>query len=111
MIRVFRKMSRSEVSDFELELMFEELLGVMGWDASRMSDKQYMQMFAEFKERVMGAPEPPAERLPEPAPVKDEQSRIKELYRLLVRRLHPDTQTERDTEVSMLWHEVQEAYD
>ncbi|HEY3900144.1 MAG TPA: J domain-containing protein [Chthoniobacter sp.] len=101
-----------EVSEFELELMFEELLGVMGWDPSRMSDKQYTKMFAEFKERVLGQkpPEPPSKLLPDSTPAKDEQSRIKELYRLLVRRLHPDTQADRDSEVSMLWHEVQEAY-
>jgi hypothetical protein len=101
-----------EISDFELELMFEELLGVLGWDPSRMSDKQYAKMFAEFKERVLGetAPEPPSKFLPDPRPPRDEQGRIKEIYRLLVRRLHPDTRADRDSEVSMLWHEVQEAY-
>jgi hypothetical protein len=102
-----------EISDFELELMFEELLGVMGWDPNRMSDKQYAKMFAEFKASVLGKkppPEPSRNFLPDPTPAKDERSRIKELYRLLVRRLHPDKQVDRDSEVSMLWHEVQEAY-
>jgi hypothetical protein len=102
-----------EISDFELELMFEQLLGVMGWDPNRMSDKQYAKMFAEFKARVTGKkppPEPPSKFLPDSSPVKDEQSRIKELYRILVRRLHPDARADRDSEVSILWHEVQEAY-
>ena len=36
--------------------------------------------------------------------------RLKSLYRKLVRRLHPDHRCDGETEVSSLWHEVQEAY-
>src|SRR5262249_24746329 len=36
--------------------------------------------------------------------------RVKELYRRLVRRLHPDLRADGSAEVSALWHEVQEAY-
>ena len=36
--------------------------------------------------------------------------RIKEIYRRLVRRLHPDLRANGDATVSSLWHEVQEAY-
>src|SRR5439155_978861 len=36
--------------------------------------------------------------------------RIKEIYRRLVRRLHPDLRADGDASVSSLWHEVQEAY-
>jgi hypothetical protein len=36
--------------------------------------------------------------------------RIKELYRRLVRRLHPDLRADGSAAVSGLWHEVQEAY-
>lgn len=39
-----------------------------------------------------------------------DESRIKEVYRLLVRRLHPDMRTQCAPDVSALWHEVQEAY-
>ena len=35
---------------------------------------------------------------------------MKELYRLLVRRLHPDLRADGSAAVSALWHEVQEAY-
>jgi hypothetical protein len=37
-------------------------------------------------------------------------ARIKELYRRLVRRLHPDLRADGSAAVSGLWHEVQEAY-
>jgi hypothetical protein len=37
-------------------------------------------------------------------------ARVKELYRKLVRRLHPDLRADGSTDVSALWHEVQEAY-
>ncbi len=36
--------------------------------------------------------------------------RVKELYRRLVRRLHPDLRADGSAAVSALWHEVQEAY-
>src|SRR5207247_9018481 len=36
--------------------------------------------------------------------------RVKEIYRRLVRRLHPDLSADGDATVSSLWHEVQEAY-
>jgi hypothetical protein len=38
-------------------------------------------------------------------------SRLKELYRSLVRRLHPDTQQEMTTQKSEWWHQVQAAYE
>jgi hypothetical protein len=43
----------------------------------------------------------------EPAPI---DARVKALYRRLVRRLHPDLRADGSATVSMLWHEVQEAY-
>src|SRR6202020_2367124 len=46
-----------------------------------------------------------------PRAVKPEAGRIKELYRLLVRRLHPDLRADKDAEVSHFWHDVQEAYE
>src|SRR5204863_7222767 len=36
--------------------------------------------------------------------------RVKEIYRRLVRRLHPDLRADGDATVSSRWHEVQEAY-
>ena len=37
-------------------------------------------------------------------------ARVKELYRTLVRRLHPDLRADASAGVSALWHEVQAAY-
>ena len=106
-----------ELSEFEQELLFEEFLRTfLGMNPDRMSDRQYFRMFADFKAKVLGhaRPEEPPGWDPEPElapePPKPGQSRVKELYRLLVRRLHPDTRADRDVEVSALWHEVQEAY-
>jgi len=101
-----------DVPEFEQHLLFEDFLrAVMGLDPDRMSDKTYDSMFADFKAKIFGADEPePPVRERQPEPVKPEQTRIKEIYRALVRRLHPDMRTEKDADVSALWHEVQEAY-
>lgn len=66
-------------------------------------------MFEHFKSSVFGEdpthfPRPGASR------AKPITLRIKELYRILVRRLHPDLRADGDTVVSALWHDVQEAY-
>jgi hypothetical protein len=37
-------------------------------------------------------------------------TRLKEIYRQLVRRLHPDARTDAKDGVEAIWHEVQEAY-
>jgi hypothetical protein len=105
-------------SEFEQEFLFERFLEeVLGMDPDRMSDRAYQRMFADFRAKVLGQG---SERGPEPenpsigalpsAEQKPENVRIKEIYRLLVRRLHPDTRADTDAEVSALWHEVQEAY-
>ena len=52
----------------------------------------------------------PAHPVPEEQPEAPLDPRIKELYRLLVRRLHPDLRADGSATVSALWHEVQEAY-
>ena len=103
----------SGIPGFEQNLLFEEFLrAFMGIDPDRMSDRKYEQMFADFKAKFLGQDdsEPPLPSRAEPAAPKSEQARIKEIYRVLVRRLHPDTRADADAEVSALWHEVQEAY-
>lgn len=95
--------------EIEQELLFEDFLRVvMGMNPDRMNDKKYEQMFTDFKAHVLGQGRP--KQSPAPEPPKPEQNRIKEIYRLLVRRLHPDTRADSNVEVSALWHEVQEAY-
>jgi hypothetical protein len=102
----------NEVEDRE---MFEETLrGILGVDPDDLDDSAYDRMFQEFRQQVLGesgpeAPPPFAGRPGmETPPPKD--IRVKELYRVLVRRLHPDMRADDDTSVSALWHEVQEAY-
>jgi len=108
-----------ELDQFTQELLFEEFLRTfLGMNPDRMSDRQYTKMFADFKANVLGRerPEPPPDerRRPEPdfapEPPKPPADRVKELYRLLVRRLHPDMRAHNNAEVSAIWHDVQEAY-
>lgn len=96
-----------DLSDDDLEFIFEDILHMAGMNPDRMSDAQYEKMFRDFKAGMNEgtAQEPAVHEKP-----KSEDVRIKEIYRLLVRRLHPDTRADVDAEVSALWHEVQEAY-
>lgn len=109
-----------ELDEFTQELLFEEFLRTfLGMNPDRMSDRQYAKMFADFKANVLGQgrreqsssgwrSEPEPDFAPEPP--KPIANRVKELYRLLVRRLHPDTRADNNAEVSAIWHDVQEAY-
>jgi hypothetical protein len=99
------------IAEFEQEELFEDFLRVvMGMNPDKLKDRTYALRFAEFKADVLGKERPPRQPAPPAPPPKPEQSRLEELYRQLVRRLHPDTQSENDSAVSALWHEVQEAY-
>jgi hypothetical protein len=90
-----------------------------------MDDEAYSTTFEAFKSHMFrGAPEEPRVRnVRRPAAqarieIEEEEAdeeeakdaRVKTLYRVLVRRLHPDLRDDASTEVSGLWHEVQEAY-
>jgi hypothetical protein len=102
----------ANLPEFEQEELFEDFVRVvMGMNPDKLNNRTYARMFADFKADVLrkDRPQQPAPA-PPPQPPQPEQNRLKELYRLLVRRLHPDTQSENDTAVSALWHEVQEAY-
>jgi hypothetical protein len=114
-----REEEEEELDEFTQELLFEEFLRTfLGMNPDRMSDRQYAKMFADFKANVLGRDrsepppdwrsEPEPESLPEPP--KPTANRVKELYRLLVRRLHPDLRADSSAEVSAIWHDVQEAY-
>ena len=99
----------ADMPEFAQEMLFEDYLrSAMGMNPDRMNERKYEQMFADFKAHVLGQERP--EPQPLPMPPKSVQSRLKELYRHLVRRLHPDTKSDGDVEVSAIWHEVQEAY-
>lgn len=115
-----------ELDDFEVEMLFERFCEeVLGINPDRMSDKEYYRLLKEFKKNVVDKVTGKAKREREaksnagsqkvpskatPSAAKPEAVRIKEAYRVLVRRLHPDLRADGNADVSHFWHEVQEAY-
>ena len=117
-----------KLSDFEKEALFHEWVQrFLGTNPDKMDDEAYSTTFEAFKSHMFrGAPEEPRvknvqrpmkqqrveseaeEEVTEAEEVKD--ARVKALYRVLVRRLHPDLRDDAGAGVSALWHEVQEAY-
>ena len=79
-----------------------------GIDPTQLAKSEYRRLFAEFQSKFhMGK-----SNIPRKALEKDIPARVKELYRILVRRLHPDTgQTQRDPLMERLWHELQDSYE
>ncbi len=117
------------LSEFEKEALFQEWVQKsLGTNPDKMDDEAYATTYEAFKSHMFRNPleEPRARntlrpRDPQRDPaVKEEEDReevsdavdlrVKELYRLLVRRLHPDRRADGITAGSALWHEVQEAY-
>lgn len=117
------------LSEFEQEALFQEWVQrSLGTNPDKMDDEAYSTSFEAFKTHMFRSapPEPQAHnahRRPEPQRSHDDSeadeapeehiepdARVKELYRTLVRRLHPDVRRDGSAAVSALWHEVQEAY-
>ncbi len=120
-----------KVSDFEKEALFQEWVkSSLGTNPDKMDDEAYSTTFEAFKThmfrspldeaRPQGSSRPrqvspgrsregslPSEATEDSVPV---DARVRELYRRLVRRLHPDLRADGTAAVSALWHEVQEAY-
>ena len=116
-----------KLSDFEKESLFQDWVKrSLGTNPDKMDDEAYSTTFEAFKSHMFrGAPEEPRVRnvrkpraqtrieIEEEEVAEEEEAkdaRVKTLYRVLVRRLHPDLRDDASTEVSGLWHEVQEAY-
>jgi hypothetical protein len=113
-----------KLSDFEKESLFQDWVKrSLGTNPDKMDDDAYTTTFEAFKSHMFrGAPEEPrvrnVRRSAAQAPIEIEEAeeeeakdaRVKTLYRVLVRKLHPDLRDDASTEVSGLWHEVQEAY-
>lgn len=116
--------SGRSMSDFEKEALFQEWVQKsLGTNPDKMDDEVYSARFEAFKSHMFRpkpaelprndarrAPVNAPDRNKEPAPETPVDARVKELYRLLVRRLHPDLRADGNVAVSALWHEVQEAY-
>jgi hypothetical protein len=115
-----------KMSEFEQEALFQEWVHrFIGTNPDKLDDEAYETTFAAFKTHMFrGAPTElrPSDnfrreqqdrraRAEEPEePESPADTRLKELYRLLVRRLHPDLRADGSAAASALWHEVQEAY-
>lgn len=79
-----------------------------GVDPDFLTKREYKKRFAEFLERMQGGWASVRPKTGE----EDIASRVKELYRVLVRRLHPDSgpSVRRDPLMAQLWHDLQDAY-
>lgn len=113
------------LSEFEKEALFQEWVQkFIGTNPDKLDDEAYSTTFEAFKSHMFrGQPDEPrpsqnfrraeqkrqepVEEEPAAAPI---DARVKELYRLLVRRLHPDLRADGNAAASALWHEGQEAY-
>ena len=111
------------LSDFEKEALFQEWVHkFLGTNPDKMDDEAYSTSFEIFKSHMFRTPSEEKKRqkasgATEKRRKEQEQEqeklvdgRVKELYRILVRRLHPDLRADGTADVCALWHEVQEAY-
>ena len=120
------------MSEFEKEALFQEWVkSSLGTNPDKMDDEAYSTTFEAFKSHMFrgsreearprhsvrsGKAHPVTPRDPATSrePTEEEavpvDVRVRELYRRLVRRLHPDLRADGSAAVSALWHEVQEAY-
>jgi hypothetical protein len=117
-----------KMSEFEQEALFQEWVQrALGTNPDKMDDDAYTTTFEVFKSHMFsGAREEPrvsngnwpgrraqiGSRIDQNEEEQESvvDGRVKELYRKLVRRLHPDLRADGSAAVSALWHEVQEAY-
>jgi len=96
------------------EMFHDFVRAVFGLNPKQIPRAVYDSMFARFEAdmfpggRARSAPF--AADGPEQPSSGPDESRIKEIYRILVRRLHPDTRADGNAQVSAIWHDVQEAY-
>lgn len=106
-----------DMDRFTMGEKFEEYVAeVLGVNPEQLNRREYDALFKEFKRKVSGQDAGPEPRKASPPPraasgsAGSPAARVKELYRLLVRRLHPDTRADGDATVAEVWHEVQAAY-
>jgi hypothetical protein len=109
----FEKMGAPNSKEERRDLFDSFVRSVLGIYPEQLGNADYANLFAEFETKVFGDPHmspfPTHDR--EKPSASREEARLKEIYRILVRRLHPDLRADGDATVSALWHEVQEAYE
>jgi hypothetical protein len=76
--------------------------------AAREAFEDFKKIFEAFTGEKFRGDFP---RGPRDKPPRREPPRLKELYRILVRKLHPDTRSAGSARATEWWHEVQEAYE
>ena len=81
-----------------------------GPDFDTTSEEEAYAQFAKAFEQAFGHGPPPGLRPPSPPAKPVKTASVKDLYRTLVRKLHPDTQETMTPQKLEWWHEVQEAY-
>ncbi len=95
------------------ERIFHEFLrGALGVEPEFLHRSEYQKLFREFQRMTgaAGGSRPQGGRgVQRVAGPPDKSSRIKELYRILARRLHPDS-CDSDAATAGLWHDLQESY-
>ena len=106
-----------DMERFLLAEKFEEYCAQeLGVNPEQLNRREYDALFKEFKRKQAGPEDGPKARKsappprPQPGSAVNPEARVKELYRQLVRRLHPDTRADGDATVAEVWHEVQAAY-
>lgn len=122
-----RDTASRKLSEFEKETLFQEWVQrSLGTNPDKMDDEAYVTTFEAFKSHMFRSPLEVPESRNNYRPIdrarctqeleekgeeeKKVDARVKELYRILVRRLHPDLRADASAAVSAFWHEVQEAY-
>lgn len=103
-----------DVPEEEHRAMFDDFLkSVLGINPKHIGRAEYAKLFTQFEADVFGnSGQSDGDELRHGAKslAGRDEARIKEIYRTLARRLHPDLQEDGDAQVSAVWHEVQEAY-
>jgi hypothetical protein len=98
-------------AESEEEMLFRSFLQfVMGLSPEELTPAEYELIYREFRaSELRDRRSRPAKQPPSPGKTST-ANRLKEIYRILVRRLHPDARKEAKSEALSIWHEVQEAY-
>lgn len=109
-----------EAEEAEFRAMFQEaVLRQMGVDVSAMDPEEREILESTFRHAFgagnpAGDPPPPKASRKKEKPLTPQQraleERCKQIYRALVRRLHPDTGVESTPQTRQLWHDLQDAW-